>query len=79
MSYAMADLGWKFYFINASWDVIFLVIIYFTWIETRRLSLEEIAVKFGDLDPQTLVLDGVQTGEETVEIEKTKEIPKSSL
>ncbi|KAK1464799.1 hypothetical protein CMEL01_12154 [Colletotrichum melonis] len=46
MAYAMADLGWKFYFINASWNVIFLVIAYFTFVETKGLKLEEIAAKF---------------------------------
>jgi len=46
MSYAMADLGWKFYFINASWDIIFLAVIYFFYVETKDLKLEEIAVKF---------------------------------
>ncbi|EXL67948.1 hypothetical protein FOPG_15952 [Fusarium oxysporum f. sp. conglutinans race 2 54008] len=48
MAYAMADLGWKFYFINASWDFIFLVIAYFTFVETKGLELEEINAKFGD-------------------------------
>lgn len=49
MSYAMADLGWKFYFINASWDIVFLLIVYFFWVETARVPLEEISMKFGDL------------------------------
>lgn len=46
MAYAMADLGWKFYFINASWNVVFLVVAYFTFVETKGLKLEEIAAKF---------------------------------
>ena len=46
MAYAMADLGWKFYLINASWNLIFLVIAYFTFVETKGLKLEEIAAKF---------------------------------
>ncbi|KAF6794582.1 hexose transporter [Colletotrichum sojae] len=46
MAYAMADLGWKFYFINASWNVVFLAITYFTFVETKGLKLEEIAAKF---------------------------------
>ncbi|KAK7890709.1 hypothetical protein LTR67_007918 [Exophiala xenobiotica] len=49
MSFAMADLGWKFYFINASWNIGFLAIVYFLWVETARVPLEEIALKFGDL------------------------------
>ncbi|KAK5065261.1 hypothetical protein LTR84_001099 [Exophiala bonariae] len=46
LSYAMADLGWKFYLINASYNIVFLVIIYFTWVETKGIPLEEIALKF---------------------------------
>ncbi|KAJ0335950.1 hypothetical protein COL922a_008561 [Colletotrichum nupharicola] len=46
MAYAMADLGWKFYFINASWNLLFLVVAYFTFVETKGLKLEEIAAKF---------------------------------
>lgn len=46
LSFAMADLGWKFYFINASWVVVFFGIIWFTWVETNGLTLEGIAVLF---------------------------------
>ncbi|KAF5521693.1 Lactose permease [Colletotrichum aenigma] len=46
MAYAMADLGWKFYLINASWNLLFLVVAYFTFVETKGLKLEEIAAKF---------------------------------
>lgn len=46
MAYAMADLGWKFYFINAAWDFVFLIIAYFSFVETKGLKLEEINAKF---------------------------------
>lgn len=55
MSYAMADLGWKFYFINASWDFVFLIIVYFTYVETSKLKLEEINARF----ERTQVLAGL--------------------
>lgn len=42
----MADLGWKFYLINASYNIVFLIIIYLTWVETKGIPLEEIALKF---------------------------------
>jgi hypothetical protein len=54
----MADLGWKFYFINGSWVVLFFAIIYFTWVETKGLTLEEIGVKFeGEVAIQGVVVD----------------------
>ncbi|CAH0021120.1 unnamed protein product [Clonostachys rhizophaga] len=56
MAYAMANLGWKFYFINASWNFVFLIIAYFTFVETKGLKLEEINALFGDGS----VTDGVE-------------------
>ncbi|KAL2670348.1 hypothetical protein Neosp_014815 [[Neocosmospora] mangrovei] len=55
MAYAMADLGWKFYFINASWNFVFLIIAYFTFVETKGLELEEINTRFEG----SAILDGV--------------------
>ncbi|GAM37369.1 hypothetical protein TCE0_023r07237 [Talaromyces pinophilus] len=46
MSYAMANLGWKFYIINASYDFLFLAAAYFLFVETNALTLEEITAKF---------------------------------
>lgn len=46
MSYAMANLGWKFYIINASYNFLFLAAAYFLFIETEGLTLEEITAKF---------------------------------
>jgi hypothetical protein len=59
LSYAMANLGWKFYMINASWNIIFFVVVYFYWVETRGIPLEQIAMKFGDLDTQDISIEGV--------------------
>ncbi|KAI7280376.1 MFS general substrate transporter [Hortaea werneckii] len=60
MSYAMDDLGWKFYFINGSWIVAFIGVVYFAFVETKGLQLEDIAVKFGDMP----VLEAVEVGVE---------------
>lgn len=46
MSFAMADLGWKFYIINASYNFIFLIAVWLFWVETKGLSLEAIGQKF---------------------------------
>ncbi|KAF3922027.1 hypothetical protein ABW20_dc0106254 [Dactylellina cionopaga] len=54
MSFAMSGLGWKFYFINGSWDVLFIGFVYFFFVETKGLQLEEIGAKFGD----DLIMDG---------------------
>ena len=49
----MDDLGWKFYMVNASYDCFFLVVVYFLWVETARVPLEEVAARFGDLNMAT--------------------------
>jgi formate hydrogenlyase subunit 3/multisubunit Na+/H+ antiporter MnhD subunit len=46
MGYAMQNLGWKFYIINASYNFIFLAAVFLLWPETKGLTLEEISVKF---------------------------------
>ncbi|KAF3388728.1 Lactose permease [Penicillium rolfsii] len=57
MSYAMADLSWKFYFLNAAWDFVFLIIVYFTFVETKGIRLEEINSRFEGTETLTAVLD----------------------
>ena len=70
LSYAMADLGWKFYLINASYDIVFLVIIYLTWVETKGIPLEEIALKFEGtaafVDSSVLAITGTPVEETAV-------------
>ena len=56
MSFAMSDLGWKFYLINASWAVLFLVFVVVFFVETKGLNLEEIGAKFGDV----VFVDGIE-------------------
>ncbi|RDW83536.1 putative Hexose transporter [Aspergillus mulundensis] len=67
MAYAMADLGWKFYFINAAWDFVYIIIVYFTFVETKGLTLEEIAAKFEKIEvmPDAEVQTGVDEDSES--------------
>ena len=48
MPFTMQNLGWKIHFINAAWNLAFLILAYFTFVETKGLPLEAIATKFGD-------------------------------
>lgn len=76
----MQDLSWKFYFINAAWDFVFLVIAYFTFIETKGLKLEEINAKFeGDSAPINGVADDSSTEEVVVEATKPNGLATKSL
>jgi hypothetical protein len=42
------NVGWKYYLVIICWCIVFVPLVYFFWPETARLSLEEIAGKFGD-------------------------------
>lgn len=48
---AMDNVGWKFYVINAGYDVVFLIIVILFWVETKGLSLEEIGRNLGEAPP----------------------------
>jgi hypothetical protein len=68
MSYAMANLGWKFYIINASFDFLFLAAAYFLFVETNGLTLEEITAKFEG----TMTLEGT-SGDTTPSISNSED------
>jgi len=48
---AIANSGWKFYILYIVWDAFGVVVIYFTFIETKGWSLEEIEGLFQSPHP----------------------------
>ncbi|KAF3406253.1 Lactose permease [Talaromyces pinophilus] len=46
MPFALESIGWKTYMVNASWDVLEVVFVVLYWVETSKLSLEEIEEVF---------------------------------
>ncbi|KAF4954511.1 hypothetical protein FSARC_12124 [Fusarium sarcochroum] len=57
--YMLEAIGWKTYIINASWNILLWIYIYFQWVETKGLTLEEVDALF----------DGqVHTGSDGVEV-----------
>lgn len=44
----IVNVGWKYYLLIICWCIVFIPTVYFFFPETARLSLEEIAAKFGD-------------------------------
>ncbi|GAA6029462.1 hypothetical protein JCM8097_003691 [Rhodosporidiobolus ruineniae] len=51
---ALEKAGWKYYFIFLAALVVFLLVIYFTFVETAGLSLEEVALLFDGNEGTTL-------------------------
>jgi sugar porter (SP) family MFS transporter len=43
---AMTNIGWKYYIVNAAYDVLFIPVIYYVWIETKGEDIELIDEKF---------------------------------
>lgn len=63
--YMMEAIGWKTYIVNASWNILMWLYIYFQWVETKVLTLEEIDVLFdGETHVhQDLDLEAVKSGD----------------
>ncbi|KAF4126261.1 Sugar (and other) transporter [Geosmithia morbida] len=40
------NIGWRTYMINASWNVLLWIFVYFMWVETKGLTLEEVSEIF---------------------------------
>ncbi|GJC89942.1 lactose permease [Colletotrichum liriopes] len=40
--FMLESIGWKTYVVNASWNVLIWLYIYFGWVETKGLTLEEV-------------------------------------
>lgn len=40
--FALDAMGWKVYMMNASWNVLLIVFIWFCWVETKGKTLEEL-------------------------------------
>lgn len=58
---AIDKIGWRYYAINAAWDVGICAIIYFWFVETKGLALEEVDKLFDGL----VHTEGVHIGDGT--------------
>ncbi|KLP13821.1 hexose transporter protein [Fusarium fujikuroi] len=65
MPFALENIGWRMYIINASWDILEVLFVAFFWVETKRRSLEEIDALFGP--------SGHLTVDDTIEGHELKE------
>lgn len=46
MPFALDAIAWKTYIINASFDILLVAFVWWYWVETRGLTLEEVDIKF---------------------------------
>ncbi|VUC21020.1 unnamed protein product [Clonostachys rosea] len=71
--YMFKSLGWKTYMVNASWNALFWIGVFFFWVETKGKTLEEIdelfdGVKHSDVPDLNDVQDDEKTA--TVKVER---------
>jgi len=52
MPIGLANIGWRMYIVNASWNIITFFLILRYWVETKGLSLEEIVEIFEGKKPE---------------------------
>jgi Na+/melibiose symporter-like transporter len=53
--YGLNALGYQFYFVNASFDVLMVIFVLFVWVETRGLTLEEVDKLFDSEKRETVI------------------------
>ncbi|KAI1869758.1 hypothetical protein JX265_001990 [Neoarthrinium moseri] len=51
----LADIGWRFYIVGVVWNTFIAVVIFFTYIETKSLTLEQIDQRFNGVPADHLV------------------------
>ncbi|KAH9909950.1 general substrate transporter [Xylariomycetidae sp. FL2044] len=42
----LADIGWRFYIVGVAWNIFMATVIFFTYVETKGLTLEQIDQRF---------------------------------
>lgn len=60
--YLMDAIGWKTYIVNASWNIFIWLYIYFQWVETKSLTLEEIDALFDGKVHATICVEELEKG-----------------
>ncbi|RFU26952.1 hypothetical protein B7463_g9392, partial [Scytalidium lignicola] len=82
MPIGLANIGWRMYMVNASWDIVIVILIAVYWVETKGKTLEEIDAifegeKHSDVPDIDLVLKGkAQVNIEAIEMEGDLEASK---
>ncbi|KAJ5756854.1 hexose carrier protein, partial [Penicillium manginii] len=74
MPIGLGDIGWKMYMINASWDIVVLVLIAIYWVETKGKTLEEIDALFeGQKHSSVPDIELIRKGEEQINTDTIEE------
>ncbi|KAH8820741.1 putative hexose carrier protein [Xylogone sp. PMI_703] len=70
MPIGIDNIGWKMYMVNASWDIVILILIAVFWVETKGKTLEEIDAIFeGEKHSSVPDVELVRTGKAHINVE----------
>ncbi|KAI1399481.1 hypothetical protein F4819DRAFT_465028 [Hypoxylon fuscum] len=71
----LKELGWRFYIIGVVWDIFVAIVIYFTYVETKGLTLEQIDKRFHGVPVEQVdVIDAYDGGRPIAERELGKPV-----
>jgi len=74
MPIGLANIGWKMYMVNASWDIVILGLIAVYWVETKGKTLEEIDAIFeGEKHSSVPDLEMLKSGKEQINVKAVEE------
>ncbi|EED17854.1 hexose carrier protein, putative [Talaromyces stipitatus ATCC 10500] len=69
MPIGLANIGWKMYMINGSWDIVILILIIVYWVETKGRTLEEIDAIFeGEKHSSVPDVELLRKGKEHIDV-----------
>lgn len=74
MPIGIANIGWKIYMVNASWDIVIFGLIAYYWVETKGKTLEEIDAIFeGEKHSSVPDVELVRRGEKQLDLDEVEE------
>lgn len=74
MPIGLANIGWKMYMVNGSWDVIVVILIAVFWVETKGRTLEEIDAIFeGHKHSDVPDVELVRRGKAQIDVSKVEQ------
>ncbi|KAK5169139.1 uncharacterized protein LTR77_006448 [Saxophila tyrrhenica] len=68
MPIALNNIGYRTYFANAIWDIAIIGLIWYYWVETKNLTLEEIDAIFEEKHSNVPDIEQIRTGKATLDV-----------
>jgi hypothetical protein len=72
----LQNISWRYYIIQTVFIAILLVVIWFTFVETQGLTLEEVAVKFDNEEQfeMAIITESMKTEQSGFEVTREEKV-----